>query len=101
VDHVVHSGASGAQNIAALLFMLGWDQYGLHKKRAGTGYTELVFLHLVGVCVSRSAFVHPGCETSTHFFSFSGGPSVVSIKSTAGHVTTNLCYRIQWDLSVT
>jgi hypothetical protein len=68
---------------------------------AGTGYTELAFLHLVGVCVSRSAFVHPGCETSTHFFSFSGGPSVVSIKSTAGHVTTNLCYRIQWDLSVT
>jgi hypothetical protein len=37
---VVHSGASGEQNISALFFMLEWDRYGLHKKRAGTRYAE-------------------------------------------------------------
>jgi hypothetical protein len=31
----------------ALFFKLGWDRYGLHKKRAGPRYAELVFLHLV------------------------------------------------------
>jgi hypothetical protein len=46
--HVVHFGASGARNIDALFFILGWDQYGLHKKRAGTRYAELVFFHPVG-----------------------------------------------------
>jgi hypothetical protein len=28
--------------------MLVWDQYGFHKKRVGTRYVELVFLHHVG-----------------------------------------------------
>jgi hypothetical protein len=46
--HVVHFGASGARNIDVLFFILGWDQYGLHKKRAGTRYAELVFFHPVG-----------------------------------------------------
>jgi hypothetical protein len=45
--HIVYSGASGARNVDALSFMLGWDRYGFNKKRAGTSYAELVFLHLV------------------------------------------------------
>jgi hypothetical protein len=28
--------------------MLGWDQYRSHKKRAGTRYVGLVFLHPTG-----------------------------------------------------
>jgi hypothetical protein len=35
--------------------------------------------------------VHLGREISTHYFSFLGGPGVVSLKSTPGHVTPNLC----------
>jgi hypothetical protein len=34
--HVVHCGASRARNVNALFFMLGWDEYGLHKKHDGT-----------------------------------------------------------------
>jgi hypothetical protein len=46
--HVVHSGASGLQNVDALFFMLEWDQYRFHKKCAETPNAKLVFLHLVG-----------------------------------------------------
>jgi hypothetical protein len=46
--YVVHSGASGAQNITALFFMQLWDQYGYDKKCFRTRYAELVFLHPVG-----------------------------------------------------
>jgi hypothetical protein len=63
VGHVVHSGASGVQNIDALLFMLGWVRYGLNKKCARTSYAELVFLHPVG---STSHVVHS--DVSALFF---------------------------------
>jgi hypothetical protein len=46
--HVLHSGASGAQNGGALFLMLGWDCYGSDKKCDETRYTELVFLHPLG-----------------------------------------------------
>jgi hypothetical protein len=54
---VVHSGASGARNVNALFFMLGWDRYGFHKYCNGTRHVELLFLHPVG---SARHVVHSG-----------------------------------------
>jgi hypothetical protein len=45
--HVVHSVASGAQNVDALLFIFQWDRFRLNKKRVETRYTKLVFWLLV------------------------------------------------------
>jgi hypothetical protein len=36
--------------------------------------------------------VPPGHETSTHYFSRSGGTSDVSVKSVSGQVTSNFCF---------
>jgi hypothetical protein len=44
----VHSGASVAEKVNAVFFMVGWDRYGFDKKCPTTSYAELVFLHLVG-----------------------------------------------------
>jgi hypothetical protein len=48
LGHVVHSGAAGVQNLDALYFMLSLAQCGFHKKRTGTCYAKLVFLHSEG-----------------------------------------------------
>jgi hypothetical protein len=85
----VHSSASGARNLNALFFMLGWARCGLHKKRARTHYAKFVFLHPMG---SAGHVVHScasGHKTSTHYFSCSGGPVAVFIKCTLGHVTVD------------
>jgi hypothetical protein len=67
----------------------------------GTCYVQPVFLHMVGYAVHvvhSGAFEH---ETSTHYFSSSGDPGAVFIKSAPGHVTQNLCFCNRWDLRVT
>jgi hypothetical protein len=55
--NIVHSGASGAQNVDTLFFSLRWDQYGFEKKYIWTHYAELLFLLPVG---SVSHVVHFG-----------------------------------------
>jgi hypothetical protein len=45
--HVLHSGGSRAQNVTALLLMLGWDHTDLRKSYR-TSYAEFVSLHPVG-----------------------------------------------------
>jgi hypothetical protein len=55
--HVVHCVTSGARNVDAVFFMLGWYRYEYHKKRVGTSYVKLVFLHPV---VSAGHVVHCG-----------------------------------------
>jgi hypothetical protein len=57
--HVVHSGASGPQNVDTLFFMLVWDQYGFDITRTETRYVELVFLALEGSMVH---VVHSGAS---------------------------------------
>jgi hypothetical protein len=97
--HVVDSGASGARNVDALFFMLGWAPCKCHKKHAGTCYTELMFSHALVWSVDNA--LHSRHEMSTHYFSCSCGPRAVSTKSMSGHVTSNLCFCIRWDLQVT
>jgi hypothetical protein len=146
---IVHSVASGPQNINAPFFMLRWAQCSFHKNHTGTRHFEHVFLHPIGsgfhvvnsgvsrpqnidtlfLCSTlgtdstKSVLEHitpkmcfccwwdlrvtecipmlPGHETSTHYFSFSDGPSAVSIKSAPEHVTLNFYFCIRWDLRVT
>jgi hypothetical protein len=99
--HVVHSDASREGNVKALFLMLGWARCGFHKKRAWTLYSELGFFHTVG---SVGHLVHSGvfgARNVNTLFSYLGGPGAVSIKSTPGHVTWNLCFCMRRDLRVT
>jgi hypothetical protein len=100
MGHVVHSGASRAQNVDALFIVLGQDRYRFYKKCVRTRYAEHVFLHLVGLAghvMHSGAF---GPWTSTHYFSYSGGTGTDSTKSALGHVTPNLCLCITWCIPV-
>jgi hypothetical protein len=69
MGHVVHSGASEAQNDTALCFMLGWDQYTFYKKCVRTHYAKLVFFHPVGsTCHEVDSGASGARNVSTLFF---------------------------------
>jgi hypothetical protein len=90
-----------ARDVDALFFMLLWARYGFDKKCVGTHYTKVGFLHPVG---STGYVVHYGTsgpETLTHYFSCSGGIGTYLTKSAPGHVTSNLCFCIRWEVLVT
>jgi hypothetical protein len=38
---------------------------------------------------------------SKHYISCLGGPGVVRVKNALGHITSNMCFCIRWDLRVT
>jgi hypothetical protein len=44
-----------------------------------------------GICGSQCIPLRPGHETTTHYFSCSGGTVTESIKIISGHVTQNMC----------
>jgi hypothetical protein len=72
-----------------------------HKKHTETCYAELVLLHQVGYVGHVVNSCASGPQNIDALFSCSGGLGAVSIKSTPGQVTPNLCFCIQWDLLVT
>jgi hypothetical protein len=59
------------------------------KKALGHVTPNLCFCIQWDLQVTYWILVCPGHETSTHYFSCSGGPDMVSIKSALGHVTPN------------
>jgi hypothetical protein len=80
--------------------MLGWPWCGFHKKNVQTLYAKLVFLHLVGSAGHVVQSGASGRETSTDYFSWSGGTGTDSTRMAPGHVTPNLYFFIWWDLRV-
>jgi hypothetical protein len=101
MGHIVHSDASGVQNIDPLFFLLGWAQCGLKKKHAGRSYIKLVFSHPIG---STGEVMQSGLSRTRKvraLFFCSGGIGIDATKSAMGHVTSNLCFCIWSDLCVT
>jgi hypothetical protein len=98
VGHVVHSIASGPQNIDAVFFMLRWAWYGFHKMCVWTCYVELVFLHTVGYAGHVVHLDASGVCNIDAVFSCLGGTDKYSTKRVPGHVTPNLRFCIRWDL---
>jgi hypothetical protein len=88
--HVKHCGMSGARNMIALFSMLGWDRHGFDKNGQVYSTPNLCFCIRWDLRDMQCIPVRSGCEISTHYFSCSGGPDAVSIKSMPRHVTPNL-----------
>jgi hypothetical protein len=65
---VVLSDVSEAQKVITLVFMLGRDRYGFDKRRVGTLYAKLLFLHPVGSSATYFIPVHPSREMQSHYF---------------------------------
>jgi hypothetical protein len=99
-SHVVHFGASKERIVDTLYFKLRWDRYRFVKNRFSTLYAKLLFLRPVGA-TGNVVQVRPVRETSTHYFSCSGGTGTESTKVVLGHATSNFCFCILWDLRVT
>jgi hypothetical protein len=95
VGHVVHSGASGVQNIDTLFFMLEWERYGFHKKSTGTRYAELIFLHPVGSVGQVVNFVASSAWNIGTLFLIQSGPGEVSIKSAPASGLDGWCFLAQ------
>jgi hypothetical protein len=71
------------------------------KSVMGHVMPNLCFCNRWDLSVTYCILVRPAHKTSTHYFSWSGGPCALSIKSAVGHNRPNLCFCFQWDLWVT
>jgi hypothetical protein len=85
----------GRQNGDALFSILGWARCSLHKKRTGTRYGELMFLHLLGSVVLIVHYGTSGPQNIDTPCLCSGGSGAVSIKSAPGYLALNLCFCIR------
>jgi hypothetical protein len=95
--HILHSTAYGARNVDALFFMIGYAQCGFYKKHAGKRYANFCFSIRWDLQVLYCTPVCLGWETSTQYFTCSGGPGAVSIKSAPRNVMSILCFYIRLD----
>jgi hypothetical protein len=68
VGHILHSGASGAQNVNIVFFILVWAQCGFDKKHDETRYSEPMFFNLVGSTVHIVHSRASGCKTLMRYF---------------------------------
>jgi hypothetical protein len=59
LGQVVHSSASGAQNVDTLFLLLGWSRCGFHTNCSGIRDAKLVLLHPVA---SAGHVVHSGAS---------------------------------------
>jgi hypothetical protein len=80
--------------------MLGRALCSFHKKRIGTHYTELVFLHLMGSVGHVVHFSVSGVRNYTLFFML-GWARCGFHKKRAGTHYAELVFCIWWDLRVT
>jgi hypothetical protein len=77
------------------------DRCGFHKKRVRTRYTKLVFCHLeisAGHVVDSDACRVQNIDA---LFFMIGWDWYGFDKTAMGHVMSNLCFCIRWDLRVT
>jgi hypothetical protein len=79
--HVLHSCAFKVQNVEALFLVLGWDWCGFHKKHSGHVTPNLCVCIQSDLQATLRILVCLGHETSTQYFSRSGGTSMDSTKA--------------------
>jgi hypothetical protein len=88
------------QNINTPFFILLWGRCGSHKRRLGTCYAKLMFLHPARSIGQIACFGASVVQNINTLFLMLGWACAGSTRSVPGHVTPNLCFCILCDLEV-